>query len=300
MTRAVELREVHKSFGSVQALRGVSFHVDSGEIVSLLGPNGAGKTTAISIMLGLRRPTRGTATLFGMSPNDRRARQRVGVMLQESGVPATLTVSELVSLFSSYYPDPMPVARAIELAGLQEKASSQTAKLSGGQKQRLYFALAICGNPEVLFLDEPTVALDVEARQSFWNSIRDLKAGGKTIILTTHYLEEADQISDRVILIDRGVLIADDSPAAIKAGFRTRRVKFRLVPAPNPADFAGLPVVGLVIEGERARFETTEPEAVLRSLLCRGLPLSELEVAGVELEDAFLALTGSANQVGVG
>src|ERR1700680_3995502 len=198
-TPAVELIDVRKSFGHLEALRGVSLRIEQGEVVAILGPNGAGKTTCINLMLGLRRPTTGTAQLFGLSPNDRRARSRCGVMLQESGVLGQLRVRELVDLFGCYYPHPMPVDRAIAMAGLQEQSRVKASNLSGGQRQRLYFALAVCGDPEVVFLDEPTVGMDVEARRAFLETIREFSADGKTIVLTTHYLEEADQLAECIV-----------------------------------------------------------------------------------------------------
>src|SRR5205807_316600 len=195
-----ELIDAHKTYGSVEALRGVDVAIEPRELVAMLGPNGAGKTTAISLMLGLRRPTAGSARLFGLDPTERRARSRCGVMLQESGVDTALHVRELVELFRSYYPRPMPAERAIGLAGLQEQARVPAGKLSGGQRQRLYYALAICGDPEVLFLDEPTVGMDVESRRAFLSSIEEFAANGRTIVLTTHYLEEADQLAQRIVV----------------------------------------------------------------------------------------------------
>ena len=282
---------VTKRFGDVEALRGVSWTVEPGTVVAFLGPNGAGKTTAISIMLGLRKPTAGTARLFGMDPRDVRARTLVGVMLQESGVSGTLKVRELVELFTSYYPAPMTVRAAIEMAGLEEKASSLVSKLSGGQKQRLYFALAICGDPQVLFLDEPTVGLDVESRRHFWAGIRDLAARGRTIILTTHYLEEADQLAGRVVVIDHGSVIADAPPAAIKARVSGRRISFSSTSA-TLRSFDGLPVTRLAVEDGRVSMLSPEPEEVLRALFSRGVDISGLEVVGADLEEAFMALTG--------
>ncbi|MBO0746374.1 MAG: ABC transporter ATP-binding protein, partial [Candidatus Dormibacteraeota bacterium] len=187
---AVELSGAAKSYGSVEALRGVDLAIPQGQAVAMLGPNGAGKTTAINLMLGLRKPTRGRALLFGMSPDERRARSRAGVMLQESGVNDAMHVDEVVAQFRAYYPNPLPRGRAIAIAGLEDKTHSAVRSLSGGQKQRLYYALAICGDPDVLFLDEPTVGMDVESRRQFLDAIREFAASGRTVVLTTHYLEE--------------------------------------------------------------------------------------------------------------
>ncbi|TMD14147.1 MAG: ABC transporter ATP-binding protein [Chloroflexi bacterium] len=291
MTAVVELVAAVKRYGDVEALRGVDLAIPPGQVVAILGPNGAGKTTAISLMLGLRRPTAGTARLFGLDPSDRRARSRCGVMLQESGVTDALTLREVVDLFRAYYPHPMPTARALEMAGLLDQAERQVVKLSGGQRQRLYYALAVCGDPEVIFLDEPTVGMDVESRRAFLDSIREFFREGRTIVLTTHYLEEADQLAGRVVVIDRGLVIADAPPAQIKARVAGKRVSFTTDRTLAQSDFAGLPVSHLELEDGRVRLLSNQPEAVLRALFTKGLALRDLEVVGADLEEAFLALT---------
>ena len=296
MNAAVELIDAHKRYGSVEAVKGVNVAVHPGEMVAMLGPNGAGKTTSINLMLGLRKPTAGRARLFGLDPNDRRARSRCGVMLQESGVPDTLTVRELVELFSSYYPHPIPPDRTIGLAGLDQQAKRQAGKLSGGQRQRLYFALAVCGDPEVIFFDEPTVGMDVESRRAFLDTIREFGREGKTILLTTHYLEEADELAERVIVIDRGVVIADATPAEIKSSVVGKRVSFTSALPLSAVDFAGLPHSRLDLDRERVRFFSNDPEAVLRELFRRGVEIRDLEVVGADLEEAFLALTTEAEK----
>src|SRR4029450_5609464 len=227
MIPVVELIAACKRYGAVEALRGIDLCIRPGEVVALLGPNGAGKTTTISLMLGLRRPTSGTARLFGLDPTNRRARSRTGVMLQESGVMGVLTVRETVRLFRSYYPCPLPLVQVLALAGLDEVADRRVMRLSGGQRQRLYFALAICGDPEVLFLDEPTVGMDVAARQAFLASMRDLAGAERTIVLTTHYLEEADALARRIVGIDHRRVIADAPPGAIQAPMPSQRVRLR-------------------------------------------------------------------------
>ena len=288
---AVELTDVSKRYGEVQALRDVSMKIEPGEVVAMLGPNGAGKTTSISIMLGVRNPTSGTARLFGLDPKDLKARSRIGVMLQESGVPGMLRVTEIVDLFRSYYPSPLPTTEAIAMAGLEEKARSLVKDLSGGQRQRLYLALAVCGNPDALFLDEPTVGMDVEGRRRFLEEIGELAAKGRTVVLTTHYLEEADQLAQRVIVIDHGKVIADASPAAIKAQVAGKRVTFTTSAVPDDRQLDGLPLSSKVIEGHRVRLLTNEPENVVRELFRRGLQIENLEVAGADLEEAFIAMT---------
>jgi ABC-2 type transport system ATP-binding protein len=296
MEPAVELIDAHKSYGSVEALKGVNVAIHRGELVAMLGPNGAGKTTSINLMLGLRRPTSGHARLFGLDPGDRRARSRCGVMLQESGVPDTLTVRDLVELFSSYYPHPMSPDRAIALAGLGEQAGRQAGKLSGGQRQRLYFALAVCGDPEAIFFDEPTVGMDVESRRAFLDSIREFGREGKTIVLTTHYLEEADQLAERIVVIDRGVVIADASPAEIKSRVVGKRVSFTTPNRLSEADLRGLPQSRLELDGGRVRLLSSAPEALLRDLFSRGIEIQDLTVVGADLEEAFLAITTTATE----
>ena len=287
----VELTHVTKRYGDVEAVRDVSFQIEAGEIVAMLGPNGAGKTTSINLMLGLRNPTSGTARLFGLDPKDLRARSRIGVMLQESGVPGMLRVTEIVDLFRSYYPAPLPAAEAIAMAGLEEKARSLVKDLSGGQHQRLYLALAVCGNPDTLFLDEPTVGMDVEGRRRFLEEVAALAARGRTVVLTTHYLEEADQLAQRVIVINQGRVIADASPAAIKSQVAGKRITFTTPSPRDESQFDGLPLNSKVVDDHRVRLLTSEPEQVLRELFRRGVELHELEVAGADLEEAFIAMT---------
>jgi ABC-2 type transport system ATP-binding protein len=294
MELAVELVDAHKTYGAVEALKGVNIAVPRGELVALLGPNGAGKTTSINLMLGLRKPNSGQAKLFGLDPSDRRARSRCGVMLQESGVPTTLRVRELVELFSSYYPHPMAPERAIALAGLQEQARQSAGKLSGGQRQRLYFALAVCGDPDLIFFDEPTVGMDVESRRGFLGSIKEFAREGKTIVLTTHYLEEADELAERIIVVDRGVVVADASPAEIKSRVVGKRVSFTTAQPLSEADLRGLPYSSLEIDNGRVRLFSKEPEAVLRDLFNRGTEIRDLTVVGADLEEAFLAITHEA------
>jgi ABC-2 type transport system ATP-binding protein len=290
MAPAAQLIDATKKYGSVEALKGVTIDIELGDVVAMLGPNGAGKTTSISLLLGLRKPTSGKALLFGLKPDDLNARSRVGVMLQESGIPTVLKVRELVDLFRSYYPKPMSRDRAIAMAGLEEKANAQVKELSGGQKQRLYFALAVCGDPDVLFLDEPTVGMDVEGRRSFIERIAEFIQMGRTVVLTTHYLEEADQLAKRVVVIDRGLVIADASPQEIKSRVAGKRVRFTST-ALTEKDMEGLPVTTSTFVDHTVQLLTNQPEAVLRELFRRGVEMSDLEVSGADLEDAFISLT---------
>src|SRR6202521_576047 len=290
MPPAAQLIDATKKYGAVEALKGISLDIELGEVVAMLGPNGAGKTTSISLLLGLRKPTSGKALLFGLKPDDLNARSRIGVMLQESGIPTVLKVRELVDLFRSYYPKPMARDRAIAMAGLEEKANAQVKELSGGQKQRLYFALAVCGDPDVLFLDEPTVGMDVEGRRAFIERIAEFIQMGRTVVLTTHYLEEADQLAKRVIVIDRGLVIADASPQEIKSRVAGKRVRFTSA-ALTEKDLEGLPVTTSTVVDHAVQLLTNQPEAVLRELFRRGVDMSDLEVSGADLEDAFISLT---------
>ncbi len=288
----VELRGVTKRYGDVVALDGVDLEVRRGEIVAFLGPNGAGKTTSISLMLGLRQPTDGTVRVFGMSPLDRRARTMRGAMLQDVGLLPLLTVREIVNLFRTYYPSPLATATVLGLIGLESKASARVGTLSGGQKQRLAYGLAICGDPPALFLDEPTAGMDVSGRRAFLGEIGELGGQGRTIFLTTHFLDEADAVARRVVVIDRGRIVADGTPSQIKSRAAGRKVSFRCEPALTAQDLDGLPVSAVTISNHTVGFLTNEPEAILAELFRRGLSLSELEVTGADLEEAFLLLTG--------
>src|SRR5690554_1901743 len=285
-----ELINVTTRFGDVVALNDVSIQARPGEVLAVLGPNGAGKTTAISTMLGLMQPTEGTARLFGGSNRQAGARMRVGAMLQISGVPETLTVREHLTSFASYYPAPMQVGQAVELANLSEVADRQYGKLSGGQKQRLHFALAMIGNPDLLFLDEPTTGLDVASRREFWTEIRGFLEGQRTVVLTTHYLEEADALADRMVLIDKGRIVAEGTPAEIKRRAAARRV--RAVTRLSLEQVRALPGVAQAQRiGAATNVLTSEAEGVVRQLLQLDESLSDLEVTGAGLEEAFLALT---------
>lgn len=287
-----ELRRAVKRYGPVTALSGVDLAVRPGEVVALLGPNGAGKTTAVQLLLGLSRPSEGEARLFGLDPRGADARVRVGAMLQISKVPETLKVKEHVHLISSYYPRPLPQAEVMAAAGLSGIENRLFGKLSGGQKQRVLFALALCGNPDLLFLDEPTVGLDVESRRAFWTVIEEKAAAGRSVLLTTHYLEEADALADRIVLISGGRIVAEGTPAEIKARAAGRKVRCRTVL--SLAEVAALPGVRSARHsGELVELFASEAERAVRELLIRDPLLSALEVRGADLEEAFLTLTGA-------
>ena len=285
----IEVRNITKRYGAVQALQGINMTVAPGEIVGVLGPNGAGKTTALSVMLGLRKPTSGTARLFGLPPDDLRARGRIGVMLQESGVPLSLRVEEVIRLFQSYYPFTLPTEELMRRAELTDKRRSLIADLSGGQKQRLYFALALAGDPDLLFLDEPTVGMDVDMRVAFWEQIRALAARGKTILFSTHYLEEADALANRIVVINQGRIIAEGTPHEIK-----RRVPHTIVRLCSDIPVAAarlLPgVQHVAVDNDHLVVSTSEPEAFLRALFRAEWSVGNLNVQGADLETAFRTL----------
>ena len=287
---AATLNQVSKSYGAVQALKNFSLEVRAAELTAVLGPNGAGKTTAIKLLLGLARPTSGRVSVFGGDPTVLETHLRVGAMLQVGRVPESLRVREHIDLFSSYYSRPLPMKQTLAIAGIENLRDRKFGDLSGGQKQRVLFALAICGNPDLLFHDEPTVGLDVEARHLLWNEIRQLLTLGKTVVLTTHYLEEADALADRIAVINKGSMIAEGTPEEIKS--RTTGKKIRCVTRLSAGVIRALPgVVDVQDDRSEMVIHTSRAEDVLRELLNRDLDISGIEVAGAGLEDAFLALT---------
>ncbi len=291
------LEAVTKNYGSIRALRGVDFNVHAGEVVALLGPNGAGKTTAVTLLLGLMQPNAGKVRVFGGDPTDPGNRTRTGAMLQVGRVPETLRVREHIDLFSSYYRNPLPLAEVLAAAGLEKISGRKFGDLSGGQRQRVLFALAICGDPDLLFLDEPTVGLDVEARRGLWEEIRRLVQRGKTVLLTTHYLQEADALADRIAVINQGAIVAAGTPAEIKA--KTSGKRIRCSTQLSLAALRRIPGVAEVREDREAvEIHTSQAESVVRELLAQDAGLSGLEVASAGLEEAFLALTQDNNKNG--
>jgi ABC-2 type transport system ATP-binding protein len=288
---------VCKDYGKIRALRNVNFNVRAGQVVALLGPNGAGKTTAVKLLLGLLQPDSGKARVFDGDPTNPANRMRTGAMLQVGRVPETLRVREHIDLFSSYYPQPLPLGEVLAAAGLEKLRDRKFGDLSGGQRQRTLFALAICGNPDLLFLDEPTVGLDVEARRSLWDEIRGLVERGKTVLLTTHYLEEADALADRIAVINQGEIIAEGTPAEIKSQTSGKRI--RCVTALSLASIFGIPgVTAAKQDREAVEIHAAEAENVVRGLLGLDPTLSGLEIATAGLEEAFLALTKDNGQPG--
>ena len=289
------LESVTKNYEQIRALRGVDFDVRSGEVVALLGPNGAGKTTAVKLLLGLTQPNSGKVRVFGGDPTNPANRMRTGAMLQVGKVPETLRVREHIDLFSSYYQNPLPLAEVLAAAGLEKIGDRKFGDLSGGQRQRVLFGLAICGNPDLLFLDEPTVGLDVESRRALWDEIRSLVQRGKTVLLTTHYLEEADALADRIAVINQGAIVAEGTPDEIKA--KTSGKRIRCITALSLAAVRRLPGVAEVREDRDAlEIHTSRAEPVIRELLAKDATLSGLEVTSAGLEEAFLALTQDNNK----
>ncbi len=285
------LSAVTRQYGASRALDALSFAIYPGEIVALLGPNGAGKTTAIRVLLGLTRPDAGTGELFGRSPHERAARMRVGAMLQIGRMPESLRVREHIELFRGYYPRPLPMDEILRIAGLQSIANKLFGELSGGQRQRVLFALALAGDPDLLFLDEPTLGMDIQARRALWVEVRALAARGKSVLLTTHYLEEAEALASRILLLKGGRLLAEGTPEALRRKAGATRIRCRS--ALTADALQQLPgVLEAVQEGERWTLTTDAAEPVLRALFAADLSLSQLEVKPVPFEEAFLLLTG--------
>ncbi len=294
----ISVRGLLKSYGSVEAVRGIDLEVGAGEIFAFLGPNGAGKTTTVEILEGFRQRDGGEATVLGEDPAkaDRSWRERVGFVLQQSKPDAYLTVRESLGLYAGYYTSPRPIEATIELIGLGESADQRAQNLSGGQQRRLDVGLALIGDPEVLFLDEPTTGFDPSARRQFWTVIENLSKLGKTIFLTTHYMEEAQQLADRAAIIARGKIVAEGAPEEIvDREHAPATISFRL---PDDASAADLPgeAAGAGSANGSISFSTASPVQVLNELtqwaLARGVDLEGLEVRRPTLEDVYLDLTG--------
>jgi len=292
----VLLDRVSKSFttpqGPVHAVRDVELAIAPGQTVALLGPNGAGKSTTIEMLLGLTEPDRGRASVFGRSPSDAVGAGLIGAMLQTGALIREVGVRELVETVAALYPAPLDVDEVLELTGLQEIAGYRTTKLSGGQTQRVRFAIALVGDPALLILDEPTVAMDVEGRHAFWASMREIAARGKTILFATHYLEEADEFADRIVLMARGRVVADGPPTEIKAvvGLRTLRAT---LPGADLDALRRLPGVARAEgRGDAVTLTCEDSDAAIRALLAAHPGARDIEISGAGLEQAFLHLTG--------
>lgn len=284
-----ELRQAAKHRGKTLALDGLDLVIRPGQCVALLGPNGAGKSTSVALLTGRLRPDSGEASLFAGDPRDVASRTRMGVMLQEAGLPPTLTVAEQIDLFRGYYRQPRSLAEIIRLAGLEGLERRRCGALSGGQQRRVQFALAIAGRPDFLVLDEPTTGMDIEARRALWAAVRAEIARGAAVLLTTHHLDEAEALADRVVVIDHGRVIADGSPEAIKS--RVSGVAIRCRTRLSDAELSALArVTGVSRDGGKVTLLTTSAPATLRELLARDETVDDLTVAGASLEDAVTRL----------
>lgn len=291
----IRLASLEKTFespqGPVRAVRGIDLDIAPGETVALLGPNGAGKSTTIEMLLGLTRPDAGTVSVFGLPPERAVDEGNVGAMLQTGALIRDLSVGELVAMIASLYPEPLDVDDALELAGIASLAGRRTQKLSGGETQRARFAVAIVADPELLVLDEPTVAMDVESRRAFWSAMRAFVARDKTVLFATHYLEEADAYADRVVLMASGTIVADGPPTEIKAMVGSRRIRATL-PGADRAMLAALPgVTDVDLRGEAISLVCSDSDVALRALLDASPDVRDIEVTGAGLEDAFVQLT---------
>jgi ABC-2 type transport system ATP-binding protein len=296
---AIEARGLRKAYGDTEALKGVDLYVRRGEIFCLLGPNGAGKTTAVEIMEGHRTADSGEVRVLGHDPAqaENELRQNVGVVLQQAGVERFLTVEEVLEMYRGYYPDPLPLDEVLEMLGLAEKRKSLVRRLSSGQMRRLDVAVALVGNPDLLFLDEPTTGFDPAARRSAWDMIRSLRGLGKTVFLTTHYLEEAEALSDRVAIIVSGQIRAEGSVADLRAEHAGTVISFRLQDGWDAPDWLG---DSMHMRNGTVVIETLEPTKVVyqltRDASDRGVELAELSVTPRRLEDIYLELAGEGSE----
>ena len=301
MSPVIEVEGLRKAYGATQAVRGITFSVDQGEVVAVVGPNGAGKTTTVEILEGYRDRDGGRASVLGMDPatGGLALRERIGIVLQECAIDANLNVAEVVQMHAEYYRAPRPVDEVIALVGLEEKARSRVRLLSGGQQRRLDLALGLIGDPELLFLDEPTTGFDPSARRQAWGIVKGLCQLGKTILLTTHYMDEAQALADRVIVIARGEIVAQGPPDSLGGGVALdARIRFLL---PDGISVADLPVTVASCSDGAVVIETSEPTKVLHELtgwsLARGHELTGLSVTRPSLEDVYLGLTAEEEEV---
>jgi ABC-2 type transport system ATP-binding protein len=291
----VSFENVIKNYGSLRAVDGLSLDLYPGETVALLGPNGAGKSTSLDMLLALRKPTSGKIRMFNSDPQHAIKHGRVGAMLQSGGLMPEVTVQELVTLVAGLHPRPEPVDITLKRANISDIAGQRVDRLSGGQAQRVRFALAIAGDCELIVLDEPTTAMDVESRQLFWSNMKAEVAEGKTLLFATHYLEEADQAADRILVINKGRLLADGTPAEIKSKAGAKRMSFRLDEIDEPF-LLGLPaLVSVEVRHDLVQLQTSDSDATLYALVDAGYRPRELEVGSLGLEQAFLTITAQDN-----
>ena len=290
-TPVVSFENVRKTYGKVRAVDGLTMELRPGETVAFLGPNGAGKSTSLDMLLDLRKPTSGRIRMFGSDPYHAIKNGRVGAMLQSGGLMPEVTVRELITLVTGFHPRPEPVEQTLKRAGIDQFAGQRVDKLSGGQTQRVRFALAIVGDCDLIVLDEPTTAMDVETRRAFWDNMKVEVAEGKTLLFATHYLEEADQAADRILVINRGRLLADGTPAEIKARAGAKRISFHLDQVDEPF-LLGLPaLVNVEIRHDLVQIQSSDSDRTLYAVLDAGYRPRDLEVSSLGLEQAFLAIT---------
>ncbi|MEK3826368.1 MULTISPECIES: ABC transporter ATP-binding protein [Paenibacillus] len=312
----IQLDNVSKQFGKKQAVRQVSLQIAQGSITAILGPNGAGKTTTIKMMLGLTSPTSGEIQILGLPPGHKQVQQRIGVMMQDVSVMDFLTVREIIRMVHSYYPAPLDRVALEKLTGLSPADLNRRAeKLSGGQKRSLNFALAMTGNPDILFFDEPTVGLDSETRRQFWSQIRTLAQQGKTVVFTTHYLHEADEVADRIILFNEGAIAADGTPEQIKNGMTKRTLSFTYIPsledsgesahtendettaAANQALIEKLSGVDHVLyQQNRCILQSQDTDALIRQIITMQLPVRDIRIETGQLDDAYASMLNNVKE----
>ncbi|MCI1592196.1 MULTISPECIES: ABC transporter ATP-binding protein [Heyndrickxia] len=298
MNEIVNVNQVSKAFQDKHAVKEASFSINKGEIVAILGPNGAGKTTTISMMLGLLKPTSGEVRLFNQNPDDKSVREKLGIMLQEVSVMQGLKVRELLDLVRQYYPKPLSLEEVIALTGLTENdLKTRAEKLSGGQKRRVSFALALSGNPELIILDEPTVGMDISSRNRFWKTIQTLSKKGKTIIFTTHYLQEADDVAERIILFNNGSIIADGTPIEIKARLTKQFVSFHTTSGSINKLYGHSVITAIFEKNDRVYVQTDDTDAVLALLFSENIGAHHIQIERGKLEEAFEQLTTEHKEV---
>jgi ABC-2 type transport system ATP-binding protein len=288
---AIRLSGLTKTFGTLTAVNHIDLTIESGEVVALLGPNGAGKSTTIDLLLGLARPTDGTAELFGEDPRQAIVTGRVGAMLQGGALLPTTTVRESIALIHALHKHPLSVDEAMERAGVTDLARQKIASLSGGQMQRARFAVAVVSNPDLLILDEPTAAMDVAARHSFWGSMREFTDQGKTVVFATHYLDEADAFADRIVILGAGRIIADGTPSEVKSVVSGRTLSFTLANADQRTLGRLVGVTNLEQRGTRISLQTADSDATLRAVLASYPAAADIEIVSRNMDDAFMALT---------
>ncbi|MFI5589320.1 ABC transporter ATP-binding protein [Amycolatopsis sp. NPDC051758] len=293
---AFTLHRLTKRFGQVTAVDGVTVEVTPGEVVALLGPNGAGKSTTVDMLLGLTKPDAGEVTVAGGTPREAVDQGLLGAMMQNGALLPDATVGEIVDLVVSTHAKPLPAAEVIARAGLEKLVKRRCGKLSGGERQRVRFALALAGDPQLLVLDEPTAAMDVEGRRAFWTAIREFAATGRTVLFATHYLAEAEDYADRVVLMRHGAVVADGPVAEVRAAVSGRVLK-AAVPGAAEADLARLPGVTTVqLRAGRAELACADSDAAIRALLAEYPQAADIEITALGLEEAFLALTADETE----